>query len=143
MITPGTCNDSATPTCPDSGLDTVSKTWQASPGNQATSATSTTDGYANTNTIIATAGLAEPAAQFCANMTFGGLSEWYLPAQNEWEHVVTNMGPLNPSTFRCVTWTSTETGAGTARYGGDNSGYCPPGAMGKTNTNRVRCMLRY
>lgn len=143
LITPGTCNDSATPTCPDSGLDTVIKTWQASPGTTATGATSTSDGYANTNSIIASGGLAEPAAEFCANMTFAGLSEWYLPAQDEWAHVITNMTALGASTFGCQSWTSTETTASNARYGGDNSGYCASGAMGKTNTNRVRCILRY
>ena len=143
LITPGTCNDSATPTCPDSGLDVVTKTWQTSPGNQATGATSTSDGYANTAAIVASGGLAEAAAEFCYNMVYAGLSDWYLPAQDEWAHVITNMTALGASTFGCQSWTSTETTASNARYGGDNSGYCASGAMGKTNTNRVRCILRY
>lgn len=141
LITPGGCTDSTTPTCAD-GIDTVGKFWQNAP-TTTTGATSDTDGLGNTNKIIATGGVAEPAAEYCANMTFAGLTDWYLPARNEWDHVVSNMTALGESTFDCEYWTSTETSSGQARYGGNNGGYCPGGTMGKTNTIQVRCILRY
>lgn len=52
--------------------------------------TSTFDGRANTNAMIA-AGIAfHPAAQFCVNLTIGGYTDWYLPAILELAIAYTN-----------------------------------------------------
>ena len=55
--------------------------------------TSTFDGRANTNAMI-TAGIAlHPAAQFCVNLTIGGYTDWYLPAQLELDIAYFNLKP--------------------------------------------------
>jgi hypothetical protein len=52
--------------------------------------TSTFDGRANTDAMIA-AGIAfHPAAQFCVNLTIGGFTDWYLPATLELAIAYTN-----------------------------------------------------
>jgi hypothetical protein len=140
LITPGGCTDSTTPTCAD-GIDTVEKRWKLSP-QPTTAATSANDGVDNTNKAV-TAGAGHDAAQYCYDMNYAGLTDWYLPARNEWNHVVSNMTALGASTFECQYWTSTETSDEQARYGGNNGGYCPGGTMGKDNLNSVRCILRY
>ena len=55
--------------------------------------TSTFDGRANTDAMI-TAGISiHPAAQFCVNLTIGGFTDWYLPAELELEIAYTNLKP--------------------------------------------------
>jgi hypothetical protein len=55
--------------------------------------TSTFDGRANTDAMI-TAGIAlHPAAQFCVNLTIGGYTDWYLPAQLELDIAYFNLKP--------------------------------------------------
>jgi hypothetical protein len=45
--------------------------------------TSTFDGAANTAAMV-TAGIANhPAAQFCVNLSIGGFTDWYMPAEHE------------------------------------------------------------
>jgi hypothetical protein len=59
--------------------------------------TSTFDGRANTDAMI-TAGIAShPAANFCVNLTIGGFTDWYLPAELELEIAYTNLKPTTQS----------------------------------------------
>lgn len=56
-------------------------------------ATSTFDGRANTDAMIA-AGIADhPAAQFCVNLTIGGFTDWYFPAILELDIAYFNLKP--------------------------------------------------
>jgi len=93
--------------------------------NTTTSQTSNTTGEANTNNLITLdsdsgTGGTQPhqAAQYCADLTAGGHSDWYLPARNELNVLYTNRvaiggfelaggeyGPPAPSWY----WSSTET----------------------------------
>ena len=59
--------------------------------------TSTFDGRANTDAMIA-AGIANhPAANFCVGLSIGGFTDWYLPAQLELEIAYTNLKPTTAS----------------------------------------------
>jgi hypothetical protein len=44
---------------------------------------STTNGVANTNTLVSFGTTAHPAAGACKYLTTGGYNTWYLPAKNE------------------------------------------------------------
>jgi hypothetical protein len=58
-----------------------------------TGTTSTFDGRANTDAMIA-AGIADhPAAQFCVNLTIGGFTDWYLPSRFELDIAYFNLKP--------------------------------------------------
>jgi hypothetical protein len=46
-------------------------------------ATALGTGNANTNTIVANQGAGSYAAQLCADLVFGGYSDWYLPSKDE------------------------------------------------------------
>ena len=51
------------------------------------------DGAANTAAMV-TAGIADhPAAQFCKNLSIGGFTDWYLPAQYELDIAYFNLKP--------------------------------------------------
>ena len=85
--------------------------------NTATSGTaSTTDGPANTAAMITAGASAHPAADFCNNLSIGGFTDWYLPAQDELEVIYYN---LKPSTGSNDTNYGTNTNAVPAR----NSNY--------------------
>ena len=45
--------------------------------------TSTTNGLANTNTLVSFGTNAHPAAGYCKYLTTGGYNTWYLPAKDE------------------------------------------------------------
>ena len=66
-----------------------------------TDATSLFDGAANTAAMIAddvsTGVQNHPAAQFCANLTIGGFTDWYLPAYDELQIAYFNLKPTNDS----------------------------------------------
>ena len=67
-------------------------TWAT--GGQTTTATSNINGPANTAAIIAFGNPVNfPAANFCYNLTIGGFSDWYLPAQNELKVCYFNLKP--------------------------------------------------
>lgn len=59
------------------------------------SATAGTSSYINgpANTNAMTPLSSYPAAQFCKGLTVGGFSDWYLPAQNEFEICYYNLKP--------------------------------------------------
>ncbi|MCB9979188.1 MAG: tail fiber domain-containing protein, partial [Rhodospirillales bacterium] len=89
IVTPGGCTNSTTPTCAG-GNDTVTKAWSNVAGNNVSSlAGSTTDGPQNTVNLMQlhNAGGSAPAfyhaAAYCANMNYGGYTDWYLPASDE------------------------------------------------------------
>jgi hypothetical protein len=55
--------------------------------------TSAFDGAVNTAAMV-TAGIADhPAAEFCVNLSIGGFTDWYLPAQWELEIAYFNLKP--------------------------------------------------
>jgi hypothetical protein len=55
--------------------------------------TSAFDGAANTAAMVA-AGIADhPAAEFCANLSIGGFTDWYLPSRYELDIAYFNMKP--------------------------------------------------
>ena len=55
--------------------------------------TSSFDGAANTAAMV-TAGIADhPAANFCKNLSIGGYTDWYLPAQYELDIAYFNLKP--------------------------------------------------
>ena len=51
------------------------------------------NGPANTTAMIAAGGALHPCGQFCDNLTVGGYSDWYMPAQNEVEVCFYNLKP--------------------------------------------------
>ncbi len=93
MVTPGGCNDSATPTC-DGSVDVLNKTWRGSTGSNS-NISGVEDISLNTDVSTVLGGVATPlivahsstssdsAAHFCDNMTYGGYSDWYLPSKSE------------------------------------------------------------
>ncbi len=99
MVTPGNCNDSSTPTC-DGSTDSLNKRWRGTSGGNSdipgveniasSSATSSSSfkGEINTAAIIADSSVtADSAADYCANMNFGGYTDWYLPNKSELAHI--------------------------------------------------------
>lgn len=63
-----------------------------------TSGTSSSfDGVANTDAIVAAGIASHPAAQFCANLTINGFSDWYLPAKDELDIAYENLKPTTDS----------------------------------------------
>ena len=71
-------------------------------GTTTTGTTSTFDGRANTDAMIA-AGIANhPAANFCVGLSIGGFTDWYLPATLELEIIYRAFKPdttVNGTTF--------------------------------------------
>jgi hypothetical protein len=59
----------------------VSKQWGSYGTTRST--VSTTNGLANTNTLVSFGTAAHPAAGHCKYLTTGGYNTWYLPAKNE------------------------------------------------------------
>lgn len=103
MTTPGGCTDSATPTCNNSA-DFVTKGFGTN--GTATGRTSAITGSANSS-YLATTYADTYAAKYCENMTYGGYSDWFLPALNELALLGTNRASfvgLQGSPY----WTSTE-----------------------------------
>jgi hypothetical protein len=91
----------------------------ASSSNIRTNALSATDGAANTAALAAadadtvTGTQLHAAAEACANMTYGGYSDWYLPASAEIQTLFVNRAALPVKTG--ALWTSSEVGQSTAR----------------------------
>ncbi len=132
MITPSGCTNSATPTCAG-GADTVTKSWGTN--GITTGIVSADNGAANT-TSLALYGDAY-AAQFCENMTYGGYTDWFLPASNEVAHLVVNKTPL---VLAGSYWDSDEYDSATAMYKRYDGAF-PDGT--KPLTLKVRCMRKF
>lgn len=90
IITPSGCTDHASPTC--SGNDFVSK-WWSDDATTITNIYDSVDGYNNTDLIINAANAASiqsPAALYCANLVYGGYTNWYLPSKDEMQEIMDN-----------------------------------------------------
>lgn len=75
-------------------LSTAEFTGQWKTSQTATAGTtSVIDGPANTAAMIAAGAAAHPCGQFCDNLTVGGFSDWYMPAQNELDVCYFNLKP--------------------------------------------------
>lgn len=113
-ITPSGCTDSTHPIC-DGTIDTVRKKWGSSGknGTPAVYVGATSDnGAVNTNRMRALDPNSDAAA-YCANMVYGGFSDWYLPSKVELEAMYRNrnqFGLLNTDYY----WSSTEVSKETA-----------------------------
>lgn len=85
MATPGGCEDATVPLC-SHGTDYVTKVFATTNANHATN---DFDGAANTEGLVS--GWANTAAaKYCADMVFGGFDDWYLPAKDELNLLVTH-----------------------------------------------------
>ena len=71
---------------------TTMKQWKTSNTTTA-GTTSTYDGAANQAAIVTAGIAAHPAAEFCENLSIGGYTDWYLPAELELEIVYFNLKP--------------------------------------------------
>jgi hypothetical protein len=80
---------------------TTGYAWKTT-GTTTTGATSTFDGRANTDAMIAAGISLHPAAQFCVNLTIGGFTDWYLPARYELAIAYTNLKPTTGSNSTSV-----------------------------------------
>lgn len=85
LITPGGCNDSATPTCGVIG-DYLQKNWGA---QGITLSTNSIDGKVNVATLLGL-GVSVPAAEYCDNLVYGGFSDWYLGSVEEMAFIISN-----------------------------------------------------
>ncbi len=151
IATPGGCNDSAAPTCPGVS-DALLKQWATE--NVDINAVSTTDGQnagaGNTATIMArvaaTAPGTYPVGEFCANMTYGGFSDWYLPASSELSNNIypnkVAIGGLGSNKY----WSSTEIRAGDSVHVRMSDGFADFNGSNAGNEKNlslyVRCVRR-
>lgn len=94
-ITPGGCTGGSSCT---GGVDTVTLKWYGTTGGSgqatgeligAATTKSTIPGHTNTAAINAYFGptVTDSAAKFCANLTFGGYNDWYLPSKSELAYI--------------------------------------------------------
>ena len=145
MVIPSGCTDSSTTTCVG-GTDSVLKTWAT--GTWATNpmhVTNWNDGRANTMTLAnlpQTGGNTTPAANFCANMNYGGYRDWFLPSTNELNVVLyVNRAALGGFNELSGYWSST----GSRAYGawGQSFGGGAQGTNRTTLGGYVRCVRTY
>lgn len=98
----------------------ITKSWNNgnNTGYVTTGVTSIADGQGNTATLITidsdssiTGMQPHNAAQYCADLTMHGYSDWYLPAKNELNTIYTNEAVIaNFDTSGSYYWTSTGSG---------------------------------
>lgn len=145
MVIPSGCTDASATTCVG-GTDSVLKAWAT--GTYATNpmhVTNWNDGKANTMTLAnlpQTGGNTTPAANFCANMNYGGYRDWFLPSTNELNAVLyVNREALGGFNELSGYWSST----GSRAYGAWGQGF-GNGAQGTNRTTLggyVRCVRTY
>jgi len=117
--------------------------WKTSTGVNDIATDSTYDGRANTNQVANSTTF--PAFKLCKDLTTGGYSDWYLPAQVEAYYLWSVRGTIeaggNITNFQnAIYWSSTEYGTSNAWFQ-----YFPNGAQdvyAKNNALRVRCVRR-
>jgi len=134
MVTPGGCTNSPNPTC--SGND--SQTFTFGPSGNHSGANGTGDGAINTGYLISTGSF--PAAQFCANLVFGGYDDWFLPVTPELTMLYNNRSSI-PGFTTDSYWTSVHSANANAIQINFNTGSAT--AVAKTTALRVRCVRRY
>lgn len=175
MITPGNCTDSSTPSCAGT-TDSTQKTYRGSSGTNTDIATianiaagATASSYlerGNVLTPILTAHSSissDSAADYCANMNYGGYSDWYLPSKSELAFIyckanVSSHNTSNPlEDANCVAyggktsdltgfaagyyWSSTEASNTNAnRWQFTDGAYQ---STAKSTASYVRCVRRY
>ena len=107
-------------------------------------AVSTTNGLANTNTLVSFGTVAHPAAGRAKYLSTGGYNTWYLPAKNELNTLYSNKSATPFATADSFVgssyWSSTE-------YNGNYAGVqrMSDGSQGnynKTSRNYVRAVRR-
>lgn len=92
IVTPANCTDSATPTC-DATTDALTKVTHSGGAPPFDSVNSLTDGPSNTTSLIG-ASANYDATQYCADMNYGGYTDWYLPAHDEVADIYNASGTL-------------------------------------------------
>lgn len=95
----------------------VAKDLKWSPAYGITGAVSTSDGKANTDSIVAYWGEGNYPAKVCADLVQGGFDDWYLPSIEEFEAISVLGDRLPPDEYTGTYWTSTELSTDQARYG--------------------------
>jgi hypothetical protein len=136
-------------------VDGVSKMWLSPAstqnsylewGSQGTTrnTASTTDGLANTNTLISFGTAAHPAAGYCKYLSTGGYNTWYLPAIDEMLALYSVKTPLSISSSQNF-WTSSESltnapnNARTFNFSSASFGQTPKnGGFGNVPTRAIR-----
>lgn len=112
-------------------------------------ATSTTNGITNTNTLYAFGSAAHPAAYYCKTLTTGGYNTWYLPAKDESTTIYANKAATPFASANSFIggyyWMSTEFNPGNAwkrnlTSGAHDYGYGT--ANDKNNSYNVRAIRR-
>jgi hypothetical protein len=135
MVTPSGCTNPPTaPGC--TGADSLSLQWKAS--GSGANISGLTDGADNTSQLDL--GFSDTdAAKYCAALTFGGYTDWFLPAKNELLAIYTNRTALNflPSGY----WTSTSQGGGNAMSVSFTGGAV--NNLAKNSPQYVRCARRF
>ncbi len=100
-------------------------------------------GASNTASIVAlsNADAPYPAANQCDALTFGTKTDWYLPAENEVDLLITACGliPGIPCTSGTNHWTSSESTNTNATYWRPNNQVA---TIGKTSAQRVHCVRK-
>lgn len=101
---------------------------------------STVDGMANTEAMLSDAN--HYAGIYCHDLTFGGHSDWYMPAQNELNLAWINRAVLGDLTINKYTWywSSTQSSAANGLAQEFDSGSTT--GIGKYNAYKVRPVRR-
>jgi hypothetical protein len=122
-----------TPTC-TGGTDSITKQW----GSVATEgAISLTDGRLNTNQLLADAQGTNPAAAYCQHLNLHGKTDWYLPAQDEFDLLYQRRAAIG-GFASAVYWTSSESNSDrgwSLEFGGGSK----QGRL-KGQSERIRCI---
>ena len=114
-------------------------------------ATSTWDGLANTNLLKAQIGATSGAWKLCDDYSYGGFTDWYLPAMDELKLLESNRFNVNKtlSTIGGATqlvnqfyWSSTEINATGAFYLSGGLDYITNGSKSTNNLN-VRAIRKF
>lgn len=136
MVTPGGCNDSATPSC--SGTDILTKPYYS--GSESSGSTDLSNGVFNKQRFISTYPSAPFAINYCNNLRYGGYDDWYLPSRDELSQLYPSRGSIGGFTSGLY-WTSTASGAAPAYYCDFSSGSCS--TNNKNTPYLIRCIRRY
>lgn len=102
-------------------------------------------GLENTNRIIAACNAANCAARICSDYSVNGLSDWFLPSQNEMGVMSFSLnGIVNLGSYvDQVHWTSSQYDGATAWVYNTYLGFGPGFGVSKNNENLVRAVRRF